>query len=355
MTAATAPLPCPAGSYSSVNGTTTAGPGPSFPSCIVCPAGSRCTLGSTTPVPCGVGSYSSSAQSSCVQCPAGRYCGSTTSTNVTVFTGGMVWANNGDAAGGCFAGTLCAAGMIRAPDLTRDACPQGYYCPAATPAATPCPAGRYGANTGLAALTDCTITPAGKYSIAAATAPSGLCRPGYYCPAQSTSNTSLACPAGRYNAAYGAANSTFCSLCVAGGYCSLHSALPLVCPAGYYCPTGASAGSACRPGTYSTTLGLISVDQCLPCTGGYFCNGQALTAPTGVCAAGYYCYSGSNSSTPSSPYSATAVVTFSGAVIGGAGSAVGGICPRGYYCPQNTAVPSPCAAGTFSNGTRQVI
>ena len=271
----------------------------------------------------------------------------------SVFTGGLVWANNGDAAGGCFAGTLCAAGMIRAPDLTRDACPQGYYCPAATPSAIPCPAGRYGANTGLAALTDCTITPAGKYSIAAATTPSGLCRPGYYCPAQSTSNTSLACPAGRYNSAYGAGNSSFCSLCVAGGYCPLHSALPLVCPAGYYCPSGASAGSACHPGTYSTTLGLISADQCLPCTGGYFCNGQGLTAPTGVCAAGYYCYSGCNSSTPSYPYSASAVVAFSGTVVGGAGSVVGGICPPGYYCPQNSAVPTPCSAGTFSNGTRQ--
>jgi hypothetical protein len=35
-----------------------------------------------------------------------------------------------DSAGRCFNGTLCGPGMTRAPDLYRDACPAGSYCPA---------------------------------------------------------------------------------------------------------------------------------------------------------------------------------------------------------------------------------
>ena len=38
----------------------------------------------------------------------------------------------------------------------------------------------------------------------------------------------------------------------------------------------------------------MEVDECMPCTAGYYCNDFALTAPSGPCLAGYYCPTGSD-------------------------------------------------------------
>ena len=94
----------------------------------------------------------------------------------------------------CFPGTLCATtGYNRAPDMSLDPCPAGYYCPAGTAYALPCPSGTYNALTGQDELADCTTTEAGYYSTAGLTAVAGLCLPGYYCPAGSTSNMMYPC------------------------------------------------------------------------------------------------------------------------------------------------------------------
>jgi hypothetical protein len=39
----------------------------------------------------------------------------------------------------------------------------------------------------------------------------------------------------------------------------------------------------CRPGTYGNTSGLSSINECISCDGGYYCNGFALTTPAGPC------------------------------------------------------------------------
>ena len=44
------------------------------------------------------------------------------------------------------------------------------------------------------------------------------------------------------------------------------------CPAGYYCPEGTADPIPCPEGTYSPTVGLHEVYQCLNCTGGSYCN-----------------------------------------------------------------------------------
>lgn len=51
------------------------------------------------------------------------------------------------------------------------------------------------------------------------------------------------------------------------------------CPAGSYCVEGIAEPMPCPEGTYSPTLGLHDVGQCLNCTGGYYCNqtGKDLT------------------------------------------------------------------------------
>jgi hypothetical protein len=76
--------------------------------------------------------------------------------------------------------------MVRAPDLLRDACAAGYYCPAKTPYPLACPGGTYSPSTGQSFLSDCLTTPKGFYSIAASIQPNAMCSPGYYCPAKST-------------------------------------------------------------------------------------------------------------------------------------------------------------------------
>ena len=45
-------------------------------------------------------------------------------------------------------------------------------------------------------------------------------------------------------------------------------------------------------GTYGATTGLANSTDCADCTIGKYCETSGLTAPTGDCAAGYYCVQG---------------------------------------------------------------
>lgn len=76
----------------------------------------------------------------------------------------------------------------------------------------------------------------------------------------------------------------------------------------------------------SLYTGAASLSDCLPCTGGYYCAGNGLTSPTGLCAAGYYCPDNEtiSSATPSSF-----------------------LCPSNYKCPEGSAKPEPCLSGEF--------
>ncbi|PIK35708.1 hypothetical protein BSL78_27464 [Apostichopus japonicus] len=98
------------------------------------------------------------------------------------------------------------------------------------------------------------------------------------------------------------------------------------CPAGYYCMEETDSPSACPEGTISPNLRLQSVDECLNCTAGYYCNETALTEVAGPCYASFYCPEGSTRPNQI-------------------------VCPEGYYCPEATADPFSCPNGTFSNGT----
>jgi hypothetical protein len=173
--------------------------------------------------------------------------GSSMTSYHDMLSGGGLMSNSGDLAGKCFAGTFCAAGMSRQPDLLREACPQGYYCPVATPEPLACPPGRYGHASGLESLSNCTISSPGFYTVSASTSETGLCEPGYYCPAGSTGPRAIPCPARHYRPEYGGGSVSDCSLCVAGGYCPEASAQALICPKGYYCPTGISEPEPCVP------------------------------------------------------------------------------------------------------------
>ncbi|KAH8053011.1 hypothetical protein JL720_14795 [Aureococcus anophagefferens] len=135
-----------------------------------------------------------------------------------MLTLGGDWAAADDAAGMCFNGTYCPEGMARAPDLYRDACPAGYYCPTATAKPQPCPAGTFNRNTGMDAREDCVITPQGYYSISATSNFTDYkCAPGHWCPTGSTGPYQVPCPERFYNPDYGGGAITACGLCKSGG------------------------------------------------------------------------------------------------------------------------------------------
>lgn len=83
-----------------------------------------------------------------------------------------------------------------------------------------------------------------------------------------------------------------------------------VCPAGYYCPSGTRSTTyaiACPKGFYRTDTGGMDVSDC------------------GVCPAGYYC----------SDYGTVDPV----------------ICPTGKFCPEGAKRASDCPIGTYNTET----
>ena len=55
-----------------------------------------------------------------------------------------------------------------------------------------------------------------------------------------------------------------------------------------YCPNGTTYENEfkCPRGTYSSSTGLKSVDECMPCPGGYYCDNVGQTNYTKKCSAG---------------------------------------------------------------------
>ena len=162
------------------------------------------------------------------------------------------------------------------------------------------------------------------------------CRPGKYCPTETTSTgttapiTPVPCPAGYY--------------------CAVGACRPTPCPCGYKCPAGSSAGTLCQPpyhcpGPLASTQtlcpighacdrpGMCNATACPPgtfvsCPGKRSCDrcpaGRFCAAPTSsaLCPVGYYCP---------------------------AGSSAPALCPAGHYCRLGSAEPAACEGGAGSD------
>ena len=124
-----------------------------------------------------------------------------------------------------------------------------------------------------------------------------------------------------------------CTDCPPGKYCSEGDDAPTGnCAAGYYClgattksqPTEDAEGGICPKGYYCPE-GSTSAIKCTP---GKYCATKGLSSPTGDCSQGYYCMEGALSQKP------TDRVT-------------GAICPAGYYCPSGSAFATPCDIGKY--------
>ena len=92
------------------------------------------------------------------------------------------------------------------------------------------------------------------------------------------------------------------------------------CPAGFFCPEQSSEPEKCPAGTYSSNVRLTAEGECTNCTAGSYCGGLNLTAPSGLCEAGYFCPEGSSSSTQLD-------------------------CPTGRFCVAGTHTPDLCPPG----------
>ncbi|KAE8591947.1 hypothetical protein XENTR_v10018612 [Xenopus tropicalis] len=352
----------------------------------ICPPGTFCITGSYRPELCPSGTFSSdyglSNESQCKPCPPGYYCFGTGRTSPS---------------GLCLEGYYCDSRQEPIIDLTQYICLQGYFCPTGTKYGTQfsCPAGTYGARTGLKNITECITCPVGKYCKGEGLSkPSGECSPGYWCqhgakeenPRDGLSGvvcppghyctagfycplgTGLdlkPCPSGTYSPEPGLQSVTGCKICDGGKFCSFLNATNVTgecfegyyctagsklpnpeeelsgrggpCPSGHYCPKGSSVPIPCPLGTYSSKLKLFSEDECTPCPAGHYCNTSSLVEPTGLCLEGFYCKLYSTSS-----YKFSVDQT-------------GGPCPPGHFCALGSALPQPCPSGTFNPFERQGV
>ncbi|XP_024910938.1 signal peptide, CUB and EGF-like domain-containing protein 3 [Cynoglossus semilaevis] len=163
----------------------------------------------------------------------------------------------------------------------------------------------------------------------------GPCPKGYYCSEGSA--TPQLCPQGTISTDDGQAS---CRACPQGFYCPASdngsSSVTNECPVGHYCPSGTWSKHQypCPSGSINPHTQMATPQDCLPCPPGSFCASPGMGVASGQCNAGYFCISGSWSSSPED------------------GGATGDRCPVGHFCPQGSSVPLPCPLGYYSNTTR---
>lgn len=196
-----------------------------------------------------------------------------------------------------------------------------------------------------------------------------------------------------------------CLPCLEGSYCDGTGVItPVDCPFAKYCPSGATSAtySDCTAGNYcpanaaqeyqcaygkfvdSTTA---PIDECDPCTAGYYCNALAVDTPTD-CDAGYYCPEGSSNieacdegymtSGTLNTADTDCVAAVQGTFIKSPGTSVTGlngqqvdgyysagtaekhaiptqngvVCPYGHYCV--AGAKTECSAGKYCEDVRHV-
>lgn len=179
-------------------------------------------------------------------------------------------------------------------------CPAGSYCTVGTIEPEPCPVGTYGSGENLKDSRECSPCPPGKYCwqrgwTSADDAPP--CDAGYYCIGASREPTPTDEVTGEQ------------------------------CPAGSYCLEGTSDPESCEAGQFNAFKGGRSSDDCGDCWAGYYCSGESLGEPTGLCTAGNICPVGTVTPgvAPSTPAS------------------------EGTYAPEGSSREWDCPIGTYAS------
>lgn len=91
--------------------------------------------------------------------------------------------------------------------------------------------------------------------------------------------------------------------------------------------------------------GKQSIDDCVPCIAGSYCETTGLAEPSGLCDEGWYCVRGAISSKPydvgSVGYDSLNVTVNCYCSV----NETGGICTPGEYCPRGSSRPQDCDPG----------
>ena len=84
-----------------------------------------------------------------------------------------------------------------------------------------------------------------------------------------------------------------------------------------------------------------------------YCATAGLTAPTGICSAGYFCGGGSSVATPFESANSSYLISYVGdtcvSILNT--TKLNDLCPPGHYCPSGSASPVQCPPGTNSSST----
>jgi len=380
------PIPCPLGFY--YNGPSN-GAAASSNVCVECKQGTfingelPAAIGLVSCIPCTPGYYCPTPSIPRIKCAVGKYV-----VTPAVITPESLCKLCPTYAANSGATNCPGIGMIPYCELDNTQCkpcPLNFFCVDPTQVPVPCPAGRYGVETGQGSASGC-----------------ATCLPGYYC--DGITGTAQICPTGRYNSQYGQGALVNCALCPAGSYSTTEgSTVPCtLCPAGFYCPTnpvridiydqepvpcpagfyGPNPGQwllnsatscssfPCQTGTYSPviaatsattcitcplgkyqdSLGAGSETDCKTCPAGSYCP-AANTAPI-VCPQGFYstqtdCGTNPQSCEVSNVCSMCPAGTYSGTP-GAISASACAPCPQGFFCPWAGSAIG-CPAGTYGN------
>nr|XP_038023625.1 uncharacterized protein LOC101804044 [Anas platyrhynchos] len=271
----------------------------------------------------------------CLPCLPGHYC------------------RHGQLEGKCAAGYFCLAGSSQsAPQgpgfswrflsgcrwgqVCAGLCPAGFYCLEGSEVPTPCPSNTIRDVPGAGRKEDCLPCPPGRWC-KAGDSEAYPCPSGHYCLGGKVSDQSslLApqkCPPHTYRKHPGAQSVADCQPCPPGYHCPLSGLTRFEdypCPLGYWCP-GKGDAFLCPPGTSRSQPGAKSLEECDPCSPGYYCPDPAHTGlpnSQGVpCKPGFECPAGSVNPKPCRPGSYC-----------GAHTAMPSMCPAGYYCPEGSS------------------
>ncbi|XP_049323141.1 zonadhesin isoform X1 [Astyanax mexicanus] len=301
-----------------------------------CPPGHYCPRGTPVPLPCLPGtlrpSVGGSSLEDCLACPSGYFCE----------LRGLI-----QPSGRCSEGYYCPGGQ-NSSRPAEHRCRAGHYCEEGSISDRACPVGSYQP---LEGLQRCEVCPAGFFCPAEGMINPVPCRPGFYCPAGAANQQP--CPAGTYSNQSGLTESSECTQCSPGSYCSGTgntspsgpcsagflcfggASLPsptgnvtgTQCPPGFYCLTGSFTATPCPKGTFSVQQGLTEAAQCRKCSPGFYCSEPGLSSVSGPCLPGFFCTEGSSTAAPVS-------------------ALFGDVCPPGHYCETGSAVPTSCPVGT---------
>ena len=336
---------CPAGTMGNVSGLKNASECAPCTRGHYCPEGRRNQHARQNTCPAGrFGAEERLPDSQCSgPCPPGHYCEAGSISNDST---------------PCPAGTfLTTEGGTREGDC--QACPRGFFCPAASAEPVPCPGGRYGDRTGL---------PNASCS--------GECAQGYYCEVASVSAKAAPCAEGSFSNATALPSQANCSSCFVGQSCPAAARKPLPCrpgtaqpnvsqgacidcttgtfvnhsgatacfdcPEGSYCASGTSNPLPCAAGSFGNDTGLGSQDECHECPTGHFCFAGAREAS--ACGAGTYA---TNRGSP------LCSACQEGKYQDQEGATDCVDCDEGSSCPEGSVVQirATCAEGTYANAT----